>query len=120
LPHLALSTISPAGNGGSVRAMRLRGKAAWGIELSQAVLEQDAPDLLAAGLVEQGSLTHLPYQGELKRRGWNWLSLASKRRLRGNWQLLVQVTAVTGQPASQPTSKHACCSCSAAALTCTW
>ncbi|KAL4430011.1 hypothetical protein ABPG77_004381 [Micractinium sp. CCAP 211/92] len=50
------------GNGGSVRAMRLRGKAAWGIELSQAVLERDAPDLLAAGYVEQGSLTNLPYQ----------------------------------------------------------
>ncbi|KAL4430007.1 hypothetical protein ABPG77_004377 [Micractinium sp. CCAP 211/92] len=52
------------GNGGSVRAMRLRGKAAWGIELSQAVLERDAPDLLAAGYVEQGSLTNLPYQGD--------------------------------------------------------
>ncbi|PSC75409.1 methyltransferase type 11 [Micractinium conductrix] len=50
------------GNGGSVRAMRLRGKAAFGIELSQAVLERDAPDLLAAGYVEQGSLTNLPYQ----------------------------------------------------------
>lgn len=52
--------------------MRLRGKAVWGIELSQAVLERDAPDLLEAGYVEQGSLTNLPYQGEraaLRREG---------------------------------------------------
>jgi hypothetical protein len=47
-----------------VRALRSRGVAAWGVELSPAVLERDAPDLLAAGLVEQGSLTNLPYMGE--------------------------------------------------------
>ena len=67
IPPLAPRPAPPrpvrAGNGGSVRAMRLRGKAAFGIELSQAVLERDAPDLLAAGYVEQGSLTNLPYQG---------------------------------------------------------
>ncbi|KAL4857085.1 Pre-mRNA-processing protein 40A [Chlorella vulgaris] len=49
------------GNGQLVRARRARNRAAWGIELSQAVLERDAADLLAAGLVEQGSLTDLPY-----------------------------------------------------------
>ena len=37
------------------------GKSAWGIELSKAVLEQEAPDLLKAGYVEAGVLTNLPY-----------------------------------------------------------
>lgn len=46
-----------------VRVMRGRGKAAWGVELSGAVLERQAGDLLKAGLVEQGSLTDLPYEG---------------------------------------------------------
>lgn len=47
-----------------VRWMRMHGKAAFGVELSHAVLDRDAPDLLEAGFVEQGSLTDLPYQGE--------------------------------------------------------
>ncbi|EFN53631.1 hypothetical protein CHLNCDRAFT_136324 [Chlorella variabilis] len=61
-------SVLDAGTGNSqvVRAMRRRGKAAWGIELSQAVLERDAGDLLEAGLVEQCSLTNLPYQGKKK------------------------------------------------------
>lgn len=64
-PALLLSLLWPlAGNGQLVRALRARNRAAWGIELSQAVLERDAADLLAAGLVEQGSLTDLPYAGQ--------------------------------------------------------
>lgn len=59
----ALSLVSSAGNGQIVRVMRLRGKAAWGVELSKAVLERDAPDLLKAGFVEQGTLADLPFQG---------------------------------------------------------
>lgn len=47
-----------------VRWMRMHGKAAFGIELSPAVLQRDAPDLLKAGLAEQGSLTDLPYLGK--------------------------------------------------------
>ena len=67
-PDTPRTTPPPAtaGNGQVVRAMRRRGKAAWGIELSQAVLERDAGDLLEAGLVEQCSLTNLPYQGKKK------------------------------------------------------
>lgn len=63
----SLPLTLPAGNGGIVRAMQLRGKSALGIELSQAVLERDAMDLLKAGRVEQGSLTDLPYQGAAQR-----------------------------------------------------
>lgn len=47
-----------------VREMRRRGKEAYGIELSPSVLEKDAPDMLKAGWVEQGTLTNLPYAGE--------------------------------------------------------
>jgi 2-polyprenyl-3-methyl-5-hydroxy-6-metoxy-1,4-benzoquinol methylase len=51
-----------AGNGFLIRQMRAHGKSAWGIELSRAVLESECPDLLEKGIVEQGSLTNLPYQ----------------------------------------------------------
>eukprot|EP00898_Chlorokybus_atmophyticus_P007123 jgi/Chlat1/7411/Chrsp6S07435 len=49
------------GNGAMVRLLRSHGKAAYGIELSRAVLEKECPDLLKAGLVEPGVLTNLPY-----------------------------------------------------------
>lgn len=42
--------------------MREHGKSAWGIELSQAVLESECPDLLEKGIVEAGILTNLPYK----------------------------------------------------------
>lgn len=45
-----------------VRLLRRYGKSAWGIELSQAVLEQECPDLLSSGVVEHGLLTNLPYE----------------------------------------------------------
>lgn len=51
-----------AGNGVLLRQLRAHGKSAWGIELSQAVLDADCPDLLESGIVEQGSLTNLPYE----------------------------------------------------------
>ncbi|KAI3427120.1 hypothetical protein D9Q98_007057 [Chlorella vulgaris] len=62
--RLPFETVLDAGtgNGQMVRWMRMHGKAAFGVELSQAVLDRDAPDLLEAGFVEQGSLTDLPYQ----------------------------------------------------------
>ncbi|XRB23903.1 glycosyl transferase [Pseudoscourfieldia marina] len=50
------------GNGALVRLMREHGKAAWGIELSKAVLEKECPDMLQKGWVEPGILTNLPYE----------------------------------------------------------
>jgi len=49
------------GNGALVRLMRKHGKNAYGIELSQAVIEHECPDLLSQKLVEPGILTNLPY-----------------------------------------------------------
>lgn len=69
------TTASNAGNGQIVRVMRMRGKAAWGVELSRAVLERDAPDLLKAGYVEQGTLADLPFQGA-RGSGWGGLPAA--------------------------------------------
>jgi len=49
------------GNGALVRLMRDHGKSAWGIELSEAVLKSECPDLLEKKVVEAGVLTNLPY-----------------------------------------------------------
>lgn len=59
----AAHSAAPAGtgNGQMVRVLRKYGKSAWGIELSDAVLKQECPDLLEAGIVESGVLTNLPY-----------------------------------------------------------
>jgi len=50
------------GNGALVRLMRSHGKAAFGIELSRAVLEKECPDMLQKGWVEPGLLTNLPFE----------------------------------------------------------
>jgi 2-polyprenyl-3-methyl-5-hydroxy-6-metoxy-1,4-benzoquinol methylase len=54
-----------AGNGMGVRMMRSLGKAAYGIELSEEVLKNDAQDLLSIGVVQVGTLTDIPYKADL-------------------------------------------------------
>jgi len=50
------------GNAAMVRMMRGHGKNSYGIELSQAVLAAESPDLLQKGFVEPGILSNLPYE----------------------------------------------------------
>ena len=65
------------------------GKSAWGIELSKAVLEQEAPDLLKDGFVEAGILTNLPYannrsspEPEVHARPVGWTPDRTRRNVR--------------------------------------
>lgn len=61
--QIQVHTILDAGtgNGAAVRLLREYGKAAYGVELSKAVLEMECPDLLKRRFVEPGVLSNLPY-----------------------------------------------------------
>ena len=61
--QIQVHTILDAGtgNGAAVRLFREYGKAAYGVELSKAVLEMECPDLLKRRFVEPGVLSNLPY-----------------------------------------------------------
>lgn len=63
ITKLPFHTVLDAGtgNGALVRLLREHGKSAWGIELSEAALKSECPDLLAKKYVEAGVLTNLPY-----------------------------------------------------------
>lgn len=64
IEKLQFQTVLDAGTGNCamVRLMRAHGKNSYGIELSQAVLQAECPDLLSKGYTEPGILSNLPFE----------------------------------------------------------
>lgn len=64
--RLGVNTVldAGAGNGGLIRLLRQEGFSAYGVELSQKEVEEDALDLLSKGWIEVGSLADISFEND--------------------------------------------------------